>query len=574
MVVKGGRYGFASGYMGSSERKNKRIIMNYIKLTLLSIENLAISLLLVAMFFTLLARVHQKWIRIIICAPFVLLMFSGYVGLDIEAASLKFIGRRDSFLFYFTLALTFGFLIGTVSLYNAGLKQKKNIMLAASWPLGKLSLALFLALILHLSTIWILDYQGRQQQAILRIKASILGLSIAPPRVPDIDNAAFLYAKAGDIIRSAIDEMPKKVFEEDIEQNPWYRWQYLIDEGKLDPKDPELERFLQQQSQAIAFILRATHKPQFYVEYEYESPAFILTGLSGLNTPGQISGTLVLDARWKAANGHLKAAIEDLNAMFILAGRLRNDLMFLCWASDIEWEATETLQTILATTPLKQEELDILLFDDDYSYQRNMQRAFHYEEALQLKQLSNIGKYHDDYQLKWFVEPPREETILKSFLYRALWLYNDIECQQIYSRTINDLLSEPYYLSKKDMNNFLTKLKIESKSVTIENLYVGLDRWIKTMVLADARHQVAGTALAMCRYRAKNGKYPEKLEDLIPDFIASVPLDPIDGKQIRLKRTDGKIVIYSIGPDEIDDGGVPYDLQSRKGDITFELPNK
>ena len=78
----------------------------------------------------------------------------------------------------------------------------------------------------------------------------------------------------------------------------------------------------------------------------------------------------------------------------------------------------------------------------------------------------------------------------------------------------------------------------------------------------------------MCRYRAENGKYPEQFDDLVPDFIAYVPLDPFDGKPIRLKRADGKIVIYSIGPDEIDDGGAPYDDHTCKGDITFTLPDK
>ncbi len=94
------------------------------------------------------------------------------------------------------------------------------------------------------------------------------------------------------------------------------------------------------------------------------------------------------------------------------------------------------------------------------------------------------------------------------------------------------------------------------------------------MARADAQSRLAEIALAMCRDRAKNGKYPEKLDNLVPDFIASVPLDPFDGKPIRLKQTESELVIYSIGPDGIDDGGKRIDPQTQKGDITFELPNK
>ena len=41
------------------------------------------------------------------------------------------------------------------------------------------------------------------------------------------------------------------------------------------------------------------------------------------------------------------------------------------------------------------------------------------------------------------------------------------------------------------------------------------------------------TALACRRYRAKHGRYPETLDDLVPEFIAAVPLDPYDGKPLR-----------------------------------------
>jgi hypothetical protein len=63
------------------------------------------------------------------------------------------------------------------------------------------------------------------------------------------------------------------------------------------------------------------------------------------------------------------------------------------------------------------------------------------------------------------------------------------------------------------------------------------------------------TLVAVERYRLKHQKWPEKLDDLKPDFLAAVPRDPYDGKPLRyVKRADG-VTVYSVGHDGVDDGG-------------------
>lgn len=57
-------------------------------------------------------------------------------------------------------------------------------------------------------------------------------------------------------------------------------------------------------------------------------------------------------------------------------------------------------------------------------------------------------------------------------------------------------------------------------------------------------------------YRMDHGEYPERLEDLIPDYAESIPPDPWTGLA-PLYRREGPndFVIYSPGPDRKDDGG-------------------
>ena len=61
--------------------------------------------------------------------------------------------------------------------------------------------------------------------------------------------------------------------------------------------------------------------------------------------------------------------------------------------------------------------------------------------------------------------------------------------------------------------------------------------------------------VALQRYRRQHDRWPDTLDALVPAFLAEVPVDPHDGKPLRYRRLTDGIVIYSIGPDKIDDGG-------------------
>jgi hypothetical protein len=87
--------------------------------------------------------------------------------------------------------------------------------------------------------------------------------------------------------------------------------------------------------------------------------------------------------------------------------------------------------------------------------------------------------------------------------------------------------------------------------------------------------RVAHAAIAVQRYRLKYGKLPDSLNNLIPEFIESVPSDPFDGKELRYKKLDSGFVVYSVDEDLIDDGGreEPKDKSQKipHWDITFTI---
>jgi hypothetical protein len=67
--------------------------------------------------------------------------------------------------------------------------------------------------------------------------------------------------------------------------------------------------------------------------------------------------------------------------------------------------------------------------------------------------------------------------------------------------------------------------------------------------------RLATTALAVERFRQKQGQLPKNLKELVPRFLREVPTDPFDGKPLRYRRLASGYVVYSVGADGHDDGG-------------------
>ncbi len=74
--------------------------------------------------------------------------------------------------------------------------------------------------------------------------------------------------------------------------------------------------------------------------------------------------------------------------------------------------------------------------------------------------------------------------------------------------------------------------------------------------------------LAVERYRLERGSEPATLTDLAPDYLPSVPVDPCSSRPLCYHRTPSGHLLYSVGPDGVDDGGEPME----RWDIATVLP--
>ena len=73
----------------------------------------------------------------------------------------------------------------------------------------------------------------------------------------------------------------------------------------------------------------------------------------------------------------------------------------------------------------------------------------------------------------------------------------------------------------------------------------------------------------MAAYRAETGEYPKTLAELSPAYLPEIPQDIFSSKPLIYRPTDSGYVLYSVGENMTDDGGVD-ESEWMKGDIVVE----
>lgn len=127
----------------------------------------------------------------------------------------------------------------------------------------------------------------------------------------------------------------------------------------------------------------------------------------------------------------------------------------------------------------------------------------------------------------------------------------------------------PLHERQQAVDAVSAKLQSTSKAhVLLHEIMPALSR-VTTLELRTIGHlRTADASLAVQRYRLAADKFPDKLTDLVPTYLESVPKDPFDGNELRYKRLEPGFVVYSIGEDLSDDDG-----KERPRRRTKESPN-
>lgn len=529
---------------------------------LLCAESLAVSLLLVATITACTARWRFRGLRAFVLVLTLLVGLLLYAGLAVLAGMLYLALPDFAWAFQAALVLAGGFLLGAIIIYIRGLRWREGIARAATWPCGRLAVALLVAAWMHVMTIWIADLAIRQEAGSMRVRAAVLTMSVVPPRLAGSDNAALDYMRAS-MVMGPSEDLPEAWRE---------KWTGSQDANcpDLDANDPQLRAFLRDKAEALRLLRRGAAKSGCRFEYNYyDQTDFGIVAANELAIQ-KLQQLLWISARLSAVDGDANGTVEDINAMLALAEDtgscpLKTSILVGMGCDGL---ALQAIQDLAGDGKLDSAAMARIRFGEGPSWQGRLQRAMLMDEAYRLTVLADVGEGRTTMEdLGELVNVDVVETMA----YRLFGLPEDIVVNNRVSAGLRKLGPKPYWQAKAGLEELDRQYRRHRGGLIMCML---IPMIVQPPLLAtefDARRAAAGTAVAACRYRTARGRWPDKLEDLVPDYLIVAPTDPFDGKPLRFKSGGDKIVIYSVGPDAVDDGGAAYDRKTKAGDIIFKL---
>jgi hypothetical protein len=133
-------------------------------------------------------------------------------------------------------------------------------------------------------------------------------------------------------------------------------------------------------------------------------------------------------------------------------------------------------------------------------------------------------------------------------------------------RPINALPSKPVGSARSPIAAWLDNWADPGGQVSVLNWFneaPNFDRGLLAVARNEAMRRLAVTALGLERFRLNTGRLPETLEELVPDYLEAVPVDPFDGQSVRYEPEPGGKFALRFQTAEGDmrklrDGGLPW----------------
>jgi len=201
-------------------------------------------------------------------------------------------------------------------------------------------------------------------------------------------------------------------------------------------------------------------------------------------------------------------------------------------------------------------------------------RAMLWERASALSILEQPQKFLAELQSPspGFKVPPKERVQLIQYLQKS----DDLSAEQ---REYNQAFGRFMELRRSP---FPTRLKVadyvreEINSAGQKDLLMtawllpGLTGTSAREAACIVRLRLGLVAVALEQFRAAHqDHYPSALAELAPAYLSTVPLDPFDGQPLRFHPKGRGYVLYSVGPDLIDNQGAQ--INGKETDIVFSV---
>ena len=349
-----------------------------------------------------------------------------------------------------------------------------------------------------------------------------------------------------------------------------------------------------QNAQSFALLRQIVDRPDFDFQINYDQ---VVADLNFTNFYLAVSKRAVQRLETAALcdlhQGNTASAVTNARAMLAIVKAMRNERLVISELVRIaiasisqgaDWE-------ILQSTNVTDEQLAELQNDwASLDFIRGQENALEMERVTQMitanrwrksssalrENLENWGDWGT--MTNEATASGKVQIAIAAFKWRYWWSYPDelklIGGYQIALETARraetnySLLSLVHEQENKidkmgiDVNSGTSSFLIVFRKIDLHSLMSSaifpLSAIFNRVMVAETTRQMAIAAIALKRYQLKHGNYPPYLNSLVPEFVPTVPLDPVDGQPLRYRRNaDGSFLLYSVGENGKDDGGNP-----------------
>jgi hypothetical protein len=497
------------------------------------------------------------WVRVawIIVA---LVPLAAFGSLVFAAAMTKFQMKIEPNWFNYSVSLLSAYLVGTaVILRQASRREPGLVPAAASWKRVPLTLAWLAAVAVGYMILMNMDFAIRARCAVLSVEINSLYLATSPAITSDSQNAAPLYEKAFARLR---DDPPTDV------NNP------PTGAGvKFDPNEPATISFLARQAGTINLLRQAAALPGCRFDQDILDLE-IRAMIPNLNETRNAANVLELHAREELAHGHAASAIADDEAVLKMSRQFGRRPLLVCAlvGNGIDILGDRNLQEALSAVKSR-DDLSALHLEELGSMGRTFQQALRGEESFGLRVYGNMPAFHTEMDNGNAVQVQDTSLLSSGVELRGAYFRIFVLDTDAYVKLMEEfqkMAIQPYYQVRDQLRDVYGAKR--SGGLFLSILTPVLLKAFEGCAEVEAMDECAVAAVAMTRFKLDHGAFPAHLDDLVPAYLEAVPLDPFDGKPLRLAVRDGQWVVYSVGPDLVDDGGVEMDGHG-KGDVIFTL---
>lgn len=428
----------------------------------------------------------------------------------------------------------------------------------------------------NLSSSWVLKQAVRRaQNAGIRLKME----EVIPPEIPDERNAAVVYAR--------IFELYDKLYEEHKELFQDIRDYFLSSSSFLEKMTSEQKalarKLLLKHPEFInlfSMVEKATGMPECRFPLNYEDgPGTLVPHLSKFRGLAQL---FALRTCLIAQQGDYDAALQSFETSLAMGDALKSEPFVISQLVrfSVDRIAISALEAIFSEG---KEKINFKDYNELISYIDKKEKTLINSWASEIAFMGGYAYgdiFHGRYRRREnFI--PFINDVSGSVGIRMFWkAYPGYFFLPIFKRDaafyldcktkVMQLFDKPFHIVQKQLREFDEEIERQRKYIVGGYIHGPISNIHQRQSEYMARMNTLKIVCALQIYKERTGRYPETLEQLVPDIQKELPPDPFTGKDYKYRQEDGGFVVYSAGPNQKDDDGI-FDTKQGCDDISFRV---